>query len=141
VLVIAAGGGGIPVVAEKHGFRGVDAVVDKDYAAQVLATSLQAEALVLLTGVRHVALDYGTPAERVIHEISAEKAEEYLAAGQFPEGSMGPKVRAGIHFLRAGGQIVVISTPEAAPETLRGELPHRGGTRIVASSHPLRTSS
>lgn len=136
VLVIAAGGGGIPVVAGQHGYSGVDAVVDKDYAAQVLATSLQAEALVLLTGVRNVALDYGTPQEHAITEMSVEQAEQYLADGQFAEGSMGPKVRAGIRFLRTGGQTVVISTPDTAPAALRDQPTRHGGTRIVASVHP-----
>lgn len=138
VLVIAAGGGGIPVVAGQHGYSGVDAVVDKDYAAQVLATSLQAEALVLLTAVRRVALDYGTPHERAITEMSVEQAEQYLADGQFAEGSMGPKVRAGIRFLRAGGQTVVISTPDAAPATLREHPSRHGGTRIVATVRPAK---
>jgi carbamate kinase len=129
VLVIAAGGGGIAVVADSNGYRGVDAVIDKDYAAQVLATSLDAEALVLLTGVPQVFLDYGTPYARPVAEMSPGEAEQYLADGQFPEGSMGPKVRAGIRFLRAGGRTVVISTPERAVAALTGRL---GGTRMVA---------
>jgi carbamate kinase len=126
-LVIAAGGGGIAVVADQTGYRGVDAVIDKDYAAQVLASSLDAEALVLLTGVPQVFLDYGTPDARPVAEMSATEAERHLAGGQFPEGSMGPKVRAGIRFLRAGGRTVVISTPDRAVSALNGQ----GGTRIV----------
>jgi carbamate kinase len=130
VLVIAAGGGGVPVVADEHGYRGVDAVVDKDYAAQVLASSLGAEALVLLTGVPHVLLDFGTPQARAVTEMSADEAERYLEDGQFPEGSMGPKVRAAVRFLRDGGRTVVISTPDGALGALDDQ---RTGTRIVAS--------
>ncbi|HZO67548.1 MAG: carbamate kinase [Kribbellaceae bacterium] len=129
-LVIAAGGGGVAVVPGEQGYRGVDAVVDKDYAAQVLATSLGAEALVLLTGVPHVALDFGTPNARALSELSVDEAERYLSEGQFPEGSMGPKVRAGIRFLRSGGRTVVVSTPDGALDAL-GNGP--GGTRMVAS--------
>ena len=135
VLVIAAGGGGIPVVAAPDaGYSGVDAVVDKDYAAQVLANSLRAEALVMLTGVRQVALDFGTPSQRAIDEMTVDDADRYLADGQFPEGSMGPKVRAGVDFLRRGGRIVVITTPDHAANSLRGvREPGQGGTRVVPS--------
>ncbi len=96
VVVIAAGGGGIPVVPTAGGHRGIDAVIDKDYAAERLATSLGAEALVLVTSVEAVLLDYGTPKQRAMLEISVDDAEAHLAEGQFPEGSMGPKVRAGV---------------------------------------------
>jgi carbamate kinase len=139
VLVIAAGGGGIPVVAAPDdGYSGVDAVVDKDHAAQVLAGSLRAEALVMLTGVRQVALDFGTPRQRGIDEMSVDDAERYLAEGQFPEGSMGPKVRAGVRFLRRGGRVVVITTPDRAASSLRGApAPGEGGTRVVPSYRKL----
>jgi carbamate kinase len=135
IVVIAAGGGGIPVVDGEQGYSGVDAVIDKDYAAQTLATSLGAEALVLVTGVPQVVLDFGTPRQRVIDEITVDQAETYLADGQFPEGNMGPKVRAAIRFLRRGGRTVVITTPELAPDALAdrpGAGP--GGTRIVGAA-------
>jgi carbamate kinase len=133
IVVIAAGGGGIPVVDGEQGYSGVDAVVDKDYAAQSLATVLGAEALVLVTGVPHVVLDFGTPRQRAIDEITVDQAETYLADGQFAEGSMGPKVRAGVRFLRGGGRTVVITTPEHAPGALADTpgLDGRRGTRIV----------
>ena len=135
VVVIAAGGGGIPVVpAPAGGHEGVDAVIDKDYAAERLATSLGAEALVLVTSVEAVLLDYGTPQQRAMMEISVEDAEAHLADGQFPEGSMGPKVRAGIRFLRNGGNVSVITTPALVYASLEGtvsELEGRPGTRIV----------
>jgi carbamate kinase len=135
VIVIAAGGGGVPVVDDGHGFTGVDAVIDKDYAAQQLANQLGAEALVLVTGVAHVALDFGTPRQRLIREIDVTEAERHLADGQFPEGSMGPKVRAGIRFLHRGGSRVVITTPDYAASALRDVpgLDGRMGTRIVAA--------
>ncbi|GEL20869.1 carbamate kinase [Pseudonocardia asaccharolytica] len=133
VIVVAAGGGGVPVVDDGRGYTGVDAVVDKDYAAQRLANQLGAEALVLVTGVPHVALDFGTPQQRTITEIGVDEMEEHLHEGQFPEGSMGPKVRAAIHFLRNGGGTVVITTPEYAASALSDApgLDGRMGTRIV----------
>jgi carbamate kinase len=132
--VIAAGGGGIPVMATEGGHRGIDAVIDKDYAAERLATSLGAEALVLVTSVEAVLLDYGTPKQRAMLEISVDDAEAHLAEGQFPEGSMGPKVRSGVRFLRNGGDVAVITTPALVYASLEGtvsELEGRPGTRIV----------
>ena len=145
-LVVAAGGGGVPVVPSRDGYRGVDAVIDKDYAAEVLATGLGARALVLVTSVESVLLDYGTPGQRAIEEIHVAEAERHLADGQFPEGSMAPKVRAAIRFLRSGGDVAVITTPGLVYASLEGtvsELEGRSGTRIVrvhrvrpASEHP-----
>ena len=129
VVVIAAGGGGIPVVPTADGHRGVDAVIDKDYAAERLATSLGAEALVLVTSVEAVLLDYGTPQQRAMLEISVDDAEAHLASGQFPEGSMGPKVRAALQFLDAGGGCAVITRPWLVPSALSGDAARV--TRIV----------
>jgi carbamate kinase len=112
----------------------VDAVIDKDYAAQCLASALGAEALVLVTSVESVLLDYGTPRQRAIAEIGLEEAQHHLAEGQFAEGSMGPKVRAAIRFLQAGGEEAVITTPALVYASLEGtvsELEGRAGTRIV----------
>lgn len=136
VVVIAGGGGGVPVVDTGSGYTGVDAVVDKDYAAQQLANQLGAEALVLVTGVAHVALDFGTPRQRRITEIDVAEAERHLHDGQFPEGSMGPKIRSGIRFLHGGGNTVVVTTPEYAASALQTVpgLDGRVGTRIVAGS-------
>jgi carbamate kinase len=133
-VVVAAGGGGVPIVRTATGYAGVDAVIDKDYAAQQLATSLAAEALVLVTGVESVLLDYGTPRQRPIEEIACGEAERYLAEGQFPEGSMGPKVRAAVRFLRHGGEVAVITSPELVYASLEGtvsQLEGTVGTRIV----------
>ncbi|HEX2052183.1 MAG TPA: carbamate kinase [Actinomycetota bacterium] len=133
-VVVAAGGGGVPVIRYKTGYGGVDAVIDKDYAAQVLATSLPAEALVLVTAVDTVLLHYGTPQQKPIHEMAVTEAERYLETGEFPEGSMGPKVRAAIRFLRSGGEQAVITSPELVYASLQGtvsELEGVTGTRIV----------
>jgi len=133
-VVIAAGGGGIPVVPTPGGHRGVEAVIDKDYAAERVASSLGAEALVLVTSVEAVLLDYRTPRQRAILEISVDDAEAHLAEGQFSEGSMGPKVRAGVRFLRHGGDVAVITTPALVYASLEGtvsELEGRASTRIV----------
>jgi carbamate kinase len=133
-VVVAAGGGGVPIVRTATGYAGVDAVIDKDYAAQQLATSLAAEALVLVTGVEAVLLDYGTPEQRPIEEMGCAEAEQYLAAGQFPEGSMGPKVRAAVRFVRYGGEVAVITSPELVYASLEGtvsELEGTAGTRVV----------
>ena len=87
-VVIAAGGGGIPIVETDAGFVGVDAVVDKDYAAEQLATSIGADTLILVTGVEQVQLDFGTPRQRALDVITRADAERWLAEGQFPEGSL-----------------------------------------------------
>jgi carbamate kinase len=133
-VVIAAGGGGIPVVAAEDGFTGVDAVVDKDYAAQQLASSLGADTLVLVTGVEQVQLDFGKPTQRAIEIMNTSEAEKYLSEGQFPEGSMGPKIRAGLRFLQSGGRQVVITTPELAAEALE---PVAAGQRRVGTTMVL----
>lgn len=128
-LVVAAGGGGIPVIAGPKGYTGVDAVIDKDAAAQLLATALEAKALLLVTGVEAVFLDYGTPRERALRHVSLDDAQRYHDEGQFPAGSMGPKVAAALRFLDRGGEVAVITTPELAAATLLdgGSQP---GTRI-----------
>lgn len=136
-VVVAAGGGGVAVVSGPDGYRGIDAVIDKDYAAQRLATSLGAEALVLVTGVETVMLDYGTPAQRAVERMTLEEAELHLSAGQFPPGSMGPKMRAVTRFLRAGGRVAVITTPELVYPSLEGRaslLEGKAGTTVLGYS-------
>jgi carbamate kinase len=134
-LVIAAGGGGVPVVATEHGYRQVDAVIDKDYAAQQLATALGAGALVMVTAVPHVLLDFGTDHERAVTEMTTTEADRRLAAGEFAEGSMAPKIRAAVNFVQAGEQTAVITSPERVVNSLESSLvaKGRGGTRIVAT--------
>lgn len=132
-VVITGGGGGIPVGRRGDVWDGVDAVIDKDYAAAELARQLQAEALVLITGVDAVALDYGKRTQRPLTWLDSAEAERLLSAGQFPAGSMGPKVRAGVRFVRHGGRIAVITTPQLVVDTLSSTDPtdETVGTRIV----------
>lgn len=131
VTVVAAGGGGVPVVRDGPGYRGVDAVIDKDLAAQRLASELGAEALVLITDVSHVMCDYGTARARPLGEMSIDQAQAYADDQQFPEGSMGPKVRAAIQFIRGGGRLAVITNTELAAGSLRPGQGPGAGTRIV----------
>lgn len=127
VIVIAAGGGGVPVVGEGGGtLRGVEAVVDKDYTAALLARLVGAGDLLLLTDVEHVALNYGRPDQQDLREMTVAEARRHLAAGQFPAGSMGPKVEAAVGFLDAGGERATIASLDSAADALRG----RAGTRI-----------
>src|SRR5204862_7500916 len=91
-VLIAAGGGGIPVVRGRDGqWRGVEAVIDKDYASALLAADLDADVFIVLTGVPKVAIDFGKPTEKFLDRLGIADAERYLAEGQFPAGSMGPK--------------------------------------------------
>ncbi len=127
-LVIAGGGGGIPVLAADP-CRVVDAVIDKDRAACLIARQLGAQALLLVTAVDRVMLDYGMPSQSSLSRISADQAARYLAEGQFPPGSMGPKIESALRFLDDGGELAVITSPVLLAATLAG---HGGpaGTRI-----------
>ena len=127
-LVIAGGGGGIPVLAADPG-RVVDAVIDKDRAACLIARQLGAQALLLVTAVDRVMLDYGMPTESSLSRISADQAARYLAEGQFPPGSMGPKIEAALRFLDDGGELSVITSPALLAATLAGHC-ETAGTRI-----------
>jgi len=126
-VVLAGGGGGVAVCGD-GALRGVDAVVDKDATAALLAAAVGAEELHLLTGVDAVLLDHGTPAQRAVHDLSADEAREHLAQGQFPAGSMGPKVAAALAFLAAGGSRAVITSAARLAAALEGDPD--AGTRI-----------
>ncbi len=129
-VVIAAGGGGIPVVINGRGlFKGIEAVIDKDYVASLIAREVKVDLFIILTNIERVYLDYGTPAERPIEIMSVAQAREYLGQGQFPAGSMGPKIEAAIEYIEAGGQEVLITSASH----LKAALIKRSGTRIVAS--------
>ena len=134
-IVVAGGGGGIPVARSEDGaLRGTDAVIDKDFAAERIAHTAGADALVMVTGVPAVRLDFGTLLEREISEMTAADARQHLADGQFPEGSMGPKVTAAVEFLTRPGRVSAITTPELVYATLDDAewvLLGRRGTRIV----------
>jgi carbamate kinase len=141
-IVIAAGGGGVPVVSTDTGLRGVEAVIDKDYVAGQLASALGAQALVFVTDVPRLMIDFGDPTERALAEIDVDAAERYQQDGQFPPGSMGPKVDAATRFLRSGGDVAVISTAALAAVTLDSTDAGDGtGTRIVAARRAARSST
>jgi len=127
-IVIAAGGGGIPVIINGRGlFEGVEAVIDKDYAASLLAREVKADLFVILTAIERVYLDYGKPTQREAPVLTVDEARKHLADGQFPPGSMGPKIRAAVEYIEAGGREVLITTAGQ----LRAALINRSGTRIV----------
>jgi carbamate kinase len=121
-IVIAAGGGGIPVVRPLEGDpRGVEAVIDKDYAASMLAAMLSADLFVILTGVDRVSKDFGKPGEKPLPRISIAEARDLLGQGQFPPGSMGPKVDAAVRYVEAGGREVLITRAESLELALEGK--------------------
>lgn len=132
-IVIAGGGGGIPVVRRQNRLQGVEAVVDKDRTSGLLARQLHAELLLFSTGVDRVALHFGRPQQRFLDRLTWEEAQQYLQQGQFPPGSMGPKIEAALEFLAAGGQRVLITSPENIIRAVRGQA----GTEIL---QPLRAA-
>jgi carbamate kinase len=130
MVVLAAGGGGVAVSRQDGGhYQGVDAVIDKDWAAVRLARAVKARAMILVTGVDAVSVDYATPQARVVHEMPLALAEKYLSEGQFPAGSMGPKVQAAIDFVRDGGGTAVITSVEHMLQAL--DPTTKVGTRII----------
>jgi len=126
-VVVAGGGGGIPVTRRDGRWVGVEAVIDKDYTAALLAEAVDAELFIILTAVDHVSLDYGKHSEKALARITVSEAAGYLEEGQFPPGSMGPKIEASIRFARRSGGSVLITSVDALPAALRD----RAGTRIV----------
>ncbi|HZA87285.1 MAG TPA: hypothetical protein VE466_10415, partial [Acidimicrobiales bacterium] len=133
VVVIACGGGGVPVTMRSDGYVGVDAVIDKDLAAQRLASTLGVEVLGLLTAVPAVHLDHGTPRQRDVRDLSLRDAVRHLAEGQFAAGSMGPKVAAAIRFIHEGGQAVAITSPALLAATIASPDGRPAGTLITAA--------
>lgn len=116
-VVLTAGGGGVPVVARPDGgFVGIEAVIDKDFAAARVAAAVKADAMLLITGVDAVSLDFGSSTQRVVNRLTVDEAGKYLAEGQFPPGSMGPKVSAALDFVRSsgGGTAVITSAAKMA---------------------------
>ncbi len=120
-VVIAAGGGGIPVIKENGKLKGIEAVIDKDRAAALLATSIKADELIILTSVPCVYLDYGKKNQRPVRQMTIKEAKQYLKEGHFPEGSMGPKIEAALNFLKCGGKKVIITSPERVKQALLGK--------------------
>jgi len=127
-VVIGVGGGGIPVIEDESGaLVGVEAVIDKDFASALLAANIQADLLLITTAVEKVALNFNTPDQKWLDKMTLSEAREYQAQGHFGKGSMGPKIRAIINFLEAGGKEALITDPENIERALQGET----GTRIT----------
>jgi carbamate kinase len=127
-VVIAAGGGGIPVVKGRDGqWRGIEAVIDKDYASSLLASELKADLFIILTGVAKVAINFGKPNQQTLDRITIAEAEKHMADGQFPAGSMGPKIDSAIQFVKQAKKEVLITDVEVLREALEG----KDGTLIV----------
>ena len=121
-VVVAAGGGGIPVVKGRDGqWRGIEAVIDKDYASALLAADLKADLFIILTGVPKVAIDFGKPTQSFVSRMTVAEAEKHMADGQFPAGSMGPKIDSALQFVRATGRQVLITDVDVLREALEGK--------------------
>lgn len=127
VVVIAAGGGGIPVVRERGRLRGVEAVIDKDYASAILAVGLEANLFLISTPVEKVALNFGKPNQKLMDKMTLAEAKKYHRQGHFPPGSMGPKIQAIIDYLEHGGREAIITNPE----NLEKALLEKTGTHIT----------
>jgi carbamate kinase len=127
-VVIAVGGGGIPVVEVEGRLKGVEAVIDKDHASRLLANEIGAELLLISTAVERVSLHYGKPNETRLSALTVAEAKRYLAEKHFAAGSMGPKIQAAIDFIEGGGREVIITSPEHIGDALDGKT----GTRVTA---------
>lgn len=129
VIVITVGGGGIPVVKDGYGFRGVDAVIDKDFASATLANLIDADALIMLTAVDRVMIHYNKPNQQAIEQMTIAQAKQYAAEGHFAPGSMLPKVEAAIAFVSSKpGKTAIIASLEQAKAAIAGST----GTKVVA---------
>jgi len=127
-VVVAAGGGGIPVVADEKGIlRGIAAVIDKDLASAVLAKEIAADMLVIATAVEKVCLNFGQPNQRALDSMTVAEAKQFIAEGHFAPGSMLPKIEACVQFVTNSGREAIITCSEALPDALKG----RTGTRLV----------
>ncbi|GAB4173488.1 MAG: carbamate kinase [Calditrichia bacterium] len=121
-VVIAVGGGGIPAYIDENGwYEGLDGVIDKDLASAVLGRDIGAEVLMILTGVEKVAINFRKPDQKDLDHMTIEEAQKYLDEGQFPKGSMGPKIQAAINFLKWGGEKVIITSIEKSADAVHGK--------------------
>jgi carbamate kinase len=126
-VVIAGGGGGVPVFNDHDVSKGVEAVIDKDHTSAILASQLNVDIFAISTEVEKVCLDFNTPTQRSLDRLTVAECEEYLAQGQFPAGSMAPKITAAMMYLERGGKEAIITNHEHLHDAVHG----RGGTRIV----------
>lgn len=129
-VVITGGGGGVPIIINGRGlFQGVEAVIDKDFTASLIAREVKADLFIILTNVDRVYLNYGKPDESPLPIMTIKEASGYLSRGQFPPGSMGPKIEAAIEYIQNGGKEVLITSANY----LKASLINRSGTKIMAS--------
>ncbi len=127
-VVIAVGGGGIPVIRNNNNsFEGIDAVIDKDFATSLLAEQVQAETLIITTGVSKVCINFGKPNQKALEKITVEETKQYVLENHFPPGSMLPKIEASLSFLEKNGSRVIITNPESLKEAIN----EGAGTHIV----------
>ncbi|HHY28870.1 MAG TPA: carbamate kinase, partial [Desulfitobacterium dehalogenans] len=126
-IVIACGGGGIPVARVNDEFVGLEAVIDKDLASSLLAEEIGADLYIVLTGVSQVAINFGKPNMKLLDRITVSEAEKYMAEGHFPPGSMGPKIAAALKFIKSSGKEVLITSAEKLEDALKGQ----SGTYII----------
>ena len=127
-IVIACGGGGVPIKLSESGvYTGVEAVVDKDLTSAVLAAAVGAELLIILTAVPNVYVNFGQPDQAPLSAVTLDETRELMAKGQFPAGSMGPKIEAVVHFLEQGGRRVLITDPASLPDAMQG----RAGSHFI----------
>lgn len=127
VIVIAVGGGGIPVVNDNGKFKGVAAVIDKDFASSLLATEIKADYFIISTGVEKVAINFNKPDMKLINKMNIKECEQYISEGHFAKGSMLPKIEASMKFLENGGKNVIITSPEKIFDAVNGKT----GTHII----------
>ena len=137
VLVVACGGGGIPVVQCGSGLQGIEAVIDKDRASALLAAELGVDVFAISTDIDFVYVDYNRTTQRALHCVTASQLEAHYRAGHFPKGNMGPKVESALRFLNAGGKQVVITSFEHLADAVAG----RTGTRILPDAEFVSRSA
>jgi carbamate kinase len=127
-VVVAVGGGGIPVVkSDNNTYQGIDAVIDKDFSTSLLAEQIQADTLIITTGVSRVCINFGKPNQLALEKITVEETKQYVTEGHFPPGSMLPKIEASLSFLENNGSRVIITNPES----LKDAIVEKAGTHIV----------
>lgn len=126
-LVVAVGGGGVPVVRRGNGVQGVETVIDKDAASALLAIELQADCFIILTGVEQVSINFGMPNVQNLSELTVADAERYMAEGQFPAGSMGPKIKSVCRYAQTCGGTAIITSIDKLTEAIEG----CAGTRVT----------
>lgn len=128
IIVVAAGGGGIPVKKDSHGIlTGIEAVIDKDYAAALLANNIRADRFIISTAVEKVCLNFGTPEEKALEEITLAEAERFMEEGHFAAGSMLPKIKAMAQFVKASGRDGLITDLQHLAKAIEG----KAGTHIL----------